>query len=144
MPPVFGKLLATSARASAPHIARTPPTTHTSSIGPGPGSRPAIPAGDRKIPDPIVMPTTIITALRSPRRRGSPSFAVGVADMRLWYCGTQPRASELATIGVRLQQKHFIAPWGQTPTEAFGCSLVSESRWEAERCLVRSFDSVGV
>ena len=65
----------------------------TNSIAPGPGSRSAIPAGDRKIPDPIVIPTTIVMAPKSPRRLGSASCPAGVADMRLWYSGTRRSAS---------------------------------------------------
>jgi hypothetical protein len=40
--------------------------------GNGPGILSAIPAGDRKIPDPIVDPTTTAMALHKPMRRGSP------------------------------------------------------------------------
>src|SRR5215207_6848899 len=89
MPPVFGRALATSASESAPHIASIPPTTHTASMAPGPGNLFAMPAGDRKIPDPMVIPTTIETALHSPRRLGSPldgsSLPAGEGDMSLWY-----------------------------------------------------------
>jgi hypothetical protein len=46
-----------------------------------------MPAGDRKIPDPMVIPMTIVTALHRPRLLGSPSLRpslpAGVADMRL-------------------------------------------------------------
>src|SRR5689334_7752708 len=101
MPPVFGNVLATSASASAPHMASKPPTTQTDSIAPGPGSRFAIPAGDRKIPDPIVMPTTTVIAPNRPRRRGRLSFPVEVAGIRLWYTGTH-RGARRAESG-RLQ-----------------------------------------
>ena len=93
MPPVFGNVLATSARASAPHIASRPPTTQTASMAPGPGSLLAIPAGDRNIPDPMVMPTTTVIAPNRPRRRGRLSFPVAVAGMCLWYTGTHLGAS---------------------------------------------------
>src|SRR5256885_16442672 len=41
------------------------------SSGSGPGSLSAMPAGDRKIPDPMVEPTRTATALQRPSRRGS-------------------------------------------------------------------------
>jgi len=40
-------------------------------MGNGPGSRSAIPAGERKIPDPTVDPTRTATALQRPIRRGN-------------------------------------------------------------------------
>lgn len=45
------------------------------------------------MPDPIVMPTTTVIAPKRPRRRGRPSLAVALADMRLWYCATHLGAS---------------------------------------------------
>jgi hypothetical protein len=53
-----------------------PPAIHTPNKGKGPGSFLAIPAGVRKIPDPIVMPMTTATALHRPSRRGSASAGV--------------------------------------------------------------------
>jgi hypothetical protein len=53
-----------------------PPATHTAIIGSGPGSLSAIPAGDRKIPDPIVDPITTAVALHTPSLRWS-SFRCG-------------------------------------------------------------------
>jgi hypothetical protein len=46
------------------------------SSGSGPGIRSAIPAGDRKIPEPMVDPTTTAIALQRPIRRGSPARGV--------------------------------------------------------------------
>src|SRR5688572_17446958 len=77
-----------------------PPTTQTASMAPGPGSRSAMPAGDRKIPDPMVIPTTIVMAPKSPRRLGSASFPGGAADMRLWYSRTR-RGARHAARGIR-------------------------------------------
>src|SRR3954471_22544777 len=71
MAPVWGNAPATSASASAPQSAGAPPTTQTVSRGSGPGKRVAILAGDRKMPEPIVVPMTTATALHKPRRRGS-------------------------------------------------------------------------
>src|SRR5262252_4371416 len=71
MPPVSGNAPATSARVSAPQSATTPPATHTPNKGRGPGSRFAIPAGVRKMPEPMVMPMTTATALQRPSCRGS-------------------------------------------------------------------------
>src|SRR5207244_1240902 len=56
---------------SAPQSATTPPTTQTPINASGCGTWPAIDAGDRKIPDPIVVPMTTAIALQSPRLRGS-------------------------------------------------------------------------
>src|SRR5690554_6204357 len=41
------------------------------SIGSGPGRRSAMTAGDRKIPEPMVVPTRTAMALHSPSWRGS-------------------------------------------------------------------------
>ena len=48
------------------------------SSGSGPGMRSAMPAGDRKIPDPIVDPMTTAVALHRPMRRGRPAEVGGV------------------------------------------------------------------
>lgn len=56
---------------SAPHREKIPPVTQTASSGNGPGNLSAIPAGDLKIPDPIVLPTKTAIALQSPNWRGS-------------------------------------------------------------------------
>src|SRR5215831_10681852 len=71
MPPVSGNAPATSASVRAPQSATTPPAIHTLKSGNGPGSRFAMPAGVRKIPEPIVMPMTTATALQRPSCRGS-------------------------------------------------------------------------
>src|ERR1700723_946477 len=70
-PPVSGKAPAISASVSAPQRANRPPIAQTASMGPGPGNRAAMPAGDRKIPEPMVDPTSTATALQRPRRRTS-------------------------------------------------------------------------
>ena len=84
MPPVLGIALASSAMVSAPQMAKTPPATHTASIGSGPGSLSAMPAGLRKIPDPIVVPITTAMALHRPMRPVSveePSLDCAVAEV---------------------------------------------------------------
>ena len=48
-----------------------PPITHSAIISVGLGTFCAIPAGERKIPEPIVMPMTSATELQRPRVRGS-------------------------------------------------------------------------
>src|SRR5262245_13027411 len=48
-----------------------PPMIQSSSISRGSGTFWAIPAGERKMPEPIVIPTTSATELHSPRVRGS-------------------------------------------------------------------------
>src|SRR5687768_4224691 len=70
-PPVRGKAPATSAMVSAPQSAKIPPMTQIERKGSGPGSLSAIPAGERKMPEPIVEPTRTATALHKPSRRGS-------------------------------------------------------------------------
>lgn len=71
MPPVAGNAPAISASVRAPQSAKQPPVTQTRMSGSGPGSFCAIPAGDRKMPDPIVDPTSTAMVLSSPswRRR---------------------------------------------------------------------------
>jgi hypothetical protein len=54
--------------------------SQTASKGSGPGSFVAIPAGDLKIPDPIVDPTRIATAVQRPILRGSPSGEPAAAE----------------------------------------------------------------
>ena len=53
-----------------------PPVAQTAIRGNGPGSLSAIPAGDRKIPEPIVVPTRTAMALHSPKRRGNSVLAL--------------------------------------------------------------------
>src|SRR5215211_7327287 len=69
MPPVAGSSPESSASVSAPHSANSPPATHTDMSGSGPGSLSAMPAGERKIPEPIVEPTSTATALQRPSWR---------------------------------------------------------------------------
>src|SRR5262245_3053514 len=71
MPPVSGSAAATSASDSAPQSVMIPPTTHRATTSPGCGTFWAIPAGDRKMPDPIVIPTTSATELQRPSVRGN-------------------------------------------------------------------------
>src|ERR1051326_2350044 len=60
-----------SAKESAPHKERRPPPAQSARIASGFGTRRAIAAGVRKIPEPIVMPTTTPIALQSPSFRGN-------------------------------------------------------------------------
>src|SRR5215212_125356 len=56
----------------------TPPSTHTPSITHGSGSSRAIPTGVRKMPEPMVIPTTSPTELHKPRVLGRrPVVVVG-------------------------------------------------------------------
>ena len=71
-PPVLGKAAASSATDSAPHREINPPRSHTPSIISGSGTRPAITAGVRKIPDPIVTPITRPIDDQKPSRRERP------------------------------------------------------------------------
>jgi len=65
-PPVSGKAPDSSASVSAPHSANSPPATHTAINGSGPGNLSVTPAGDRKMPEPIVEPMSTATALHRP------------------------------------------------------------------------------
>src|SRR5512147_2065450 len=68
-PPVRGNVATSSATESAPHKEITPPTNQTPSINAGSGTRDATTEGVRKMPDPMVMPTTRPVADQKPRRR---------------------------------------------------------------------------
>jgi hypothetical protein len=57
-----------------------------------------MPAGERKIPEPIVMPTTMATALHNPRLLGRPPLSLGEADMRQWYSQDARGASQSLVI----------------------------------------------
>src|SRR6476469_8074234 len=70
-PPVRGNAPATSASVSAPQRTKIPPVTQMARSGSGPGSLSAMPAGERKIPEPMVEPTRTAMALHIPSRRGS-------------------------------------------------------------------------
>ena len=64
-----------SAKARAPQSTMSPPTTQTASMSVGSGTRVAMLAGVRKMPPPIVMPTTRPTELQRPSRRTSVGMA---------------------------------------------------------------------
>ncbi len=72
---------ASSASDSAPHSVIRPPTTHNASMSVGSGTFCAMPAGDRKIPEPMVIPTTSATELQRPSVRGSRSEETDVVAM---------------------------------------------------------------
>src|SRR3989442_675849 len=85
MPPERGNSAASSAYVSAPHSVTAPPSTQLRRNSGTSSTRCAIAAGVRKMPLPIVEPTTTATALHRPRRRGSrsPQRSSGVGvDMR--------------------------------------------------------------
>src|ERR1041384_2107346 len=71
---------------SAPHNVTTPPRTQTASISVGSGTRAAIWAGVRKMPEPIVMPMTKPTELQKPRRRLSCMTSFRVCEDRHAEC----------------------------------------------------------
>src|SRR5256886_5890075 len=83
MPPERGNSAASSAYVSAPHSVTTPPSTQLSRNSGTSSTRCAIDAGVRKMPLPIVEPTTTATALHRPRRRGSrsPQRSGGAAEV---------------------------------------------------------------
>jgi hypothetical protein len=56
---------------------------HTMSNGAGPGSLVAMLAGERNIPEPIVVPMTTATALHKPSRRGSVEGGSFFGDSRM-------------------------------------------------------------
>src|SRR5256712_443207 len=83
MPPERGNSAASSAYVSAPHSVTPPPSTQASRNSGTSSTRCAIDAGVRKMPLPIVEPTTTATALHRPRRRGSrsPQRSSGAAEV---------------------------------------------------------------
>ena len=92
-PPVSGNAPESSASVSAPQSANSPPAIQTAMSGSGPGSLSAMPAGDRKIPEPIVEPMSTATALQRPSWRWSDARGIGAAEvaMREWYDPAAPR-----------------------------------------------------
>ena len=62
---------ANSAIDKAPHNVMAPPSSQTLIISIGSGTRVAMTAGVRKMPDPIVMPTTMPMELQRPSRLAS-------------------------------------------------------------------------
>ena len=70
-PPVCGRAAESSATDSAPHSEMTPPASHTPSMASGSGTRAAMLAGVRKMPEPMARPTTTPIALQNPSRRAS-------------------------------------------------------------------------
>src|SRR5438093_456311 len=83
MPPVRSNSAANYAYVRAPHSVTTPPSTQLSRNRGTSSTRCAIDAGVRKMPLPIVEPTTTATALHRPRRRGSrsPQRSSGAAEV---------------------------------------------------------------
>src|SRR6266699_2190903 len=68
-PPERGNAAASSEYVSAPHSTTTAPSTHASRKSGTSSTRCATPAGVRKMPLPMVEPTSTATALHRPRRR---------------------------------------------------------------------------
>jgi len=71
------------------------PKIHTPNIGSGAGTRSAMIAGVRKMPPPMVEPTSTATALHRPSRRGSRSPQRSAAGQeggheRRIYCASAP------------------------------------------------------
>src|SRR2546423_11620122 len=72
MPPARGIIAASSEQQSAPVIVITPATVQARISQPGAPVRRDDSADARKIPEPIIEPTTIIVASSGPRRRTNP------------------------------------------------------------------------
>src|SRR5581483_7468937 len=73
-PPERGNSVPISAYVIAPQSTNAPPKPHARSMSPGVGSCCATPRGPRKMPTPIMEPTTTLAAARSPRSRRSPAI----------------------------------------------------------------------
>ena len=73
MPPIRGNFAGQLGVGQGPADRDSPPITHARRRGPGSCICWATSAGTRKIPLPIVDPTTTATALQRPNRRGSRS-----------------------------------------------------------------------
>ncbi len=87
MPPVSEKAAASSARASTPNMQAMPPAIQTASMMSGERTSAATVAGTMKMPEPIMVPTTMLTMLPVPRQRtrGVPGGVGSWCDMRTSY-----------------------------------------------------------
>jgi hypothetical protein len=70
-PPASGIIAPSSAYVSAPASATTPPSAHTRKTAPAVGSAFAVSAGVKKMPLPMIPPTTSSAAEKSPSSRRS-------------------------------------------------------------------------
>ena len=61
-PPVLGWRTASSVNTSEPQMDRMPPTIHARITGVNPGSSCATECGERKMPEPMMLPTVIAVA----------------------------------------------------------------------------------
>src|SRR5207237_6071444 len=113
-PPERGNIAASSAYVSAPHSASSPPRTQTKSMSAGSGTRPAITAGVRKMPPPMVEPTSTATALQSPSRRGrrSPQRSVsgGSGDVGMGAPNIHFRTHDATIHATRLARRDLHPP----------------------------------
>src|SRR5213593_2027816 len=110
MPPERGNSAASSAYVSAPHSVTAPPSTQLRRNSGTSSTRCAIAAGVRKMPLPIVEPTTTATALHRPRRRGSrsPQRSSGVGvDMRPHNIHFQPHDATLRAARMGRRRLHL-------------------------------------
>src|SRR5688500_4284811 len=96
-PPLRGTAAASSATVSAPHSANTPPATHTSMIPVTLGTRSAIAAGDRNVPDAMTEPTGIAIADQRPMVRGSSAVAPRVEFMAT-YGSAKPHGRRVPSL----------------------------------------------
>ncbi len=76
MPPASGMAAPSSAKATAPKKLKMPPTTQTASMRTGAGTATAISEGDRKIPEPMIPPMTIMMTSQRLRTRGKAIFVL--------------------------------------------------------------------
>src|SRR2546426_522074 len=110
MPPERGNSAASSAYVSAPHSVTAPPSTQLRRNSGTSSTRCAIAAGVRKMPLPIVEPTTTATALHRPRRRGSrsPQRSSGVGvDMRPHNIHFRPHDATLRATRMGRRRLHL-------------------------------------
>src|SRR6266545_6800646 len=109
-PPERGNAAASSEYVSAPHSTTTPPTIQARRKSGTSSMRCATPAGVRKMPLPIVEPTSTATALHRPSRRESrsPQRSAG-AGGDIGVDNIRQRAGH-AALGARLKPRLGVSP----------------------------------
>src|SRR5207237_10829947 len=83
------------------------------SKGSGPGSLAAIPAGERKIPEPMVEPTRTATELQRPSRRGNDDARANSESVRCASETSAARAGSAILYGSAKALSPRVALWAR-------------------------------
>src|SRR6185503_4215929 len=109
-PPVCGSAPASSARVKAPQSVKKPPSAQSNRYKPSSGTLAAMPAGERKIPVPMVEPTSTAIALTNPRLLGSVRpRPVSAADASLFSVAVSTSSAEIIDQSSNRQGGHGFA-----------------------------------